>query len=77
VICSRPHSWRARRTLALPAGSKYLSKAATAAADSACRDIEAGLASDILSLKWSFEWPTRDEWRAGQRYGYCWTPDPA
>jgi hypothetical protein len=77
VICSAPHAWRARATIDLPKGSKYLGKAPGADADAACRDIEARLASDILKLKWSFEWPTRAQWDAGQRYGYCWTPDPA
>ena len=77
VICSAPHSWRARAAIDLPNGSKYLGKAPGAAADATCRDIEARLASDILTLKWSFEWPTQAQWEAGQRYGYCWTPDPA
>jgi hypothetical protein len=77
VICSQRHSWRARATINLPKGAKYLGKPAGAAADSACRDIDARLASDILKLEWSFEWPTREQWGAGQRYGYCWTPDPA
>jgi hypothetical protein len=77
VICSRPHSWRARATIDLPADTRYLGKAAGAVADASCHDTEARLASDILKLRWSFEWPTRDQWKAGQRYGYCWTPDPA
>ncbi|MBW8752131.1 MAG: septum formation family protein [Propionibacteriales bacterium] len=77
VICSAQHSWRARATIPLPKGTTYLAKAAGATADSACRDIDARIASDILTLKWSFEWPTRAQWDAGQRYGYCWTPDPA
>lgn len=77
VICSQRHTWRARETIDLPPGTKYLDRKAGAAADSTCRDIEARLASDVLELKWSFEWPTRDQWRAGQRFGYCWTPDPA
>lgn len=77
VICSAPHSWRARATIALPANAQYLGKAAGAAADSSCRDTEARLASDILALRWSFEWPTRAQWDTGQRYGLCWTPDPA
>jgi len=77
VICSRPHTWRARSTVNLPARAKYLDKAAGAAADSTCHDVESRLASDILKLQWSFEWPSRSEWDAGQRFGYCWTPDPA
>jgi hypothetical protein len=77
VICSRRHSWRARATVAVPRGSAYLDKHAGAVADAACHDVEARLAGDILKLKWSFEWPTREQWDAGQRYGICWTPDPA
>jgi hypothetical protein len=77
VICSQRHAWRARATIALPHGSAYLGKRAGRVADSACHDIDARLAKDILRLKWSFEWPTRHQWDAGQRYGYCWTPDPA
>jgi hypothetical protein len=77
VICSRPHTWRVRGTVDLPAKASYLGKGAGAAADSTCHDLEARLASDVLKLKWSFEWPTRAQWADGQRYGYCWTPDPA
>jgi hypothetical protein len=77
VICSSRHTWRARTTIDLPAHAKYLGKAAGAAADSTCHDIDARLAADILKLRWSFEWPTRAQWDAGQRFGYCWTPDPA
>jgi hypothetical protein len=77
VICAQRHSWRARATIELPRGAAYLGKRAGAEADAACRDIEARLASDILRLRWSFEWPTREQWDGGQRYGYCWTPDPA
>jgi hypothetical protein len=77
VICSAPHTWRARATVDLPAHARYLGKAAGAAADSACHDVDARLAADVLKLRWSFEWPTREQWDAGQRYGICWTPDPA
>lgn len=77
VICSARHTWRARATIALPAGAAYLGKAAGARANDSCHDVEAGLARDTLKLKWSFEWPTRQQWDAGQRYGLCWTPDPA
>lgn len=77
VACSRPHTWRARATIDLPAATKYLDKAAGEDADSRCRDIDAKLAADNLKLEWSFEWPTREQWAGGQRYGLCWTPDPA
>ncbi len=77
VVCSRPHTWRARATIDLPADASYLDSAAGKTADSACRDIDARIAANSLKLRWSFEWPTREQWDAGQRYGYCWTPDPA
>jgi Septum formation len=77
VICSGPHTWRARTKVDLPAKTTYLDKAAGAAADSTCHDVESRLASDVLKLQWSFEWPSRSQWDSGQRFGYCWTPDPA
>jgi hypothetical protein len=75
VLCSARHSWRARATIALPAKTGYLSRAAGKAADSSCRDVEARRATTTLKLRWSFEWPTKTQWQAGQRYGLCWTPD--
>lgn len=77
VACSRPHKWRARATLELADGAGYLGKEAGEDANSRCRDLDARIAADRLRLRWSFEWPTREQWDAGQRYGYCWTPDPA
>jgi len=75
VLCSAPHSWRARVTTRLPAGTAYLSRGAGKVADARCRDVAAALFPDSLRLRWAFEWPTRAQWRAGQRYGLCWTPD--
>jgi hypothetical protein len=75
VLCSARHSWRARATIALPPRSDYLEKAAGKAADSACRDVEARRATSTLRLRWGFEWPTDAQWKSGQRYGLCWTPD--
>lgn len=75
VACSLEHSWRARASIDLPKGTKYLAKAAGKAADSTCRDVEARRATGSTKLRWSFEWPTKAQWTAGQRYGLCWTPD--
>ena len=76
VACSVRHSWRAFDTVDLPAGTAYLDKAAGTAADSACQDIASARANGALKFSWSFEWPTRAQWDAGQRYGYCWVPEP-
>ncbi len=75
VLCSARHTWRARSTTPLPAGTAYLAKAAGKVADDRCRDVAARLSPDSLRLRWAFEWPTRAQWHSGQRYGLCWTPD--
>lgn len=75
VLCSAKHTWRARSTITLPPHTRYLAKAAGKHADSVCRDVEARTAADSLRLRWSFEWPTAAQWRGGQRYGTCWTPE--
>lgn len=51
-------------------------EAAQAAADPVCQDAAAGIASDALDYEWGYEWPTRSQWRDGQHYGVCWSPDP-
>lgn len=74
VLCSARHSWRARTTVTLPSGTQYLAARAGKVADARCRDVAATLSPSSLRLRWAFEWPTRAQWRSGQRYGFCWTP---
>lgn len=74
VVCSEKHSWRAVDVIDLPADARHLAKDATATADSACKDIASQRSSGSLEFTWSFEWPTKAQWAAGQRYGYCWVP---
>ncbi|MCW2785066.1 MAG: hypothetical protein JWP74_1583 [Marmoricola sp.] len=74
LTCSAAHTWRAVATIDLPAHVRYLAKRPGATASSACRDIEARLAKNVFRLRWSFEWPTPAQWKAGQRYGFCWIP---
>jgi len=75
VLCSARHSWRARSTITLPARTTYLSTKAGKAATRRCRDVAAKLSPRSTKLRWTFEWPTLVQWRSGQRYGFCWTPD--
>jgi hypothetical protein len=76
VICARPHSWRAIATIPLPGGRSYPGAARVRpAGNAACRDVAAGQAADPLQFEFGWEWPTRDQWANGQRYGYCWAPD--
>lgn len=76
VICARPHAWRAVSTIALPRGRAYPGVGAVrAAGNDRCRDLVRDLADDPLSFRFGWEWPTAEQWRAGQRHGYCWAPD--
>ena len=31
-------------------------------------------AADALDFEWGYEWPTKEQWRAGQTFGRCWAP---
>jgi hypothetical protein len=74
VVCSEPHRSRAIDVVDLPRNARYLAKDAAAIGDTACKDA-ASERTDGLKLTWTFEWPTRAQWAAKQRYGYCWVPE--
>lgn len=74
VICSRRHSWRAVSVVHLPAGARLHARAAGATANARCKQVAANAAGGSLKYTWAFEWPTRKQWQAGQRYGFCWLP---
>lgn len=74
VACVRKHTWRAVAAVDLIRHARYLGKKATAAADDACHDVASERASDELRFTWSFEWPNKQLWAAGQRWGWCWVP---
>jgi len=74
VICSRHHSWRAIATIdssaaKYPGSSKLRSKG-----KAECEGPARSVADDPLNVTWSYEPPTKDQWRAGQHYGICWVP---
>ena len=75
VVCSEKHKWRAVDTMTLPSDKPYLAKDVTATADSWCKDVASERADGSLKFTWSFEWPPRAQWNAGQRWGYCWVPE--
>jgi hypothetical protein len=74
VICARRHHWRAVDVVDLPAGAAFLGKKATATANDRCQAVAAARAGSSLKYTWSFEWPTRQQWQDGRRYGFCWVP---
>ena len=75
VVCSAPHAWRAVETVDLPAAAGYLDRGVAARGDAACKAVASRRAAGALRFSWSFEWPTRPRWRAGQRWGTCWVPE--
>jgi hypothetical protein len=76
VICARPHAWRAVSTIALPRGRAYPGAGTVrSAGNDRCRDLVRDLVDDPLTFRFGWEWPTREQWQAGQRHGYCWAPD--
>ncbi|HET8718829.1 MAG TPA: septum formation family protein [Nocardioidaceae bacterium] len=75
VICSSRHSWQAVATLHLAGGDKYPGRRTVRrAGDDRCRDLVRSLADSSLRFRYGWEWPSRDQWQAGQHYGLCWAP---
>jgi hypothetical protein len=76
VICSRRHRWRAMSTIAISGGASYPGVGAVRdAGESTCRDRVREASGSPERFSYGWEWPTREQWRAGQRYGFCWAPD--
>ncbi len=75
VVCSSGHAWRALRTVDI-AGRTYpgLEKVRSAG-QQVCQDAASAQADDPLNYRWGYEWPTEQQWQAGQHYGICWAPD--
>ncbi len=75
VICSREHAWRAIQVVPFR-GATYPGVAAVrTAGEQPCQDAGAAVADSALDYQWGYEWPTAEQWKAGQHYGRCWAPD--
>lgn len=74
VICSAKHSWRAIQVVPLPRGSYPGEARAREAGQQPCQDAGAAVADEPLDYRWGYEWPSREQWDAGQTYGICWAP---
>lgn len=73
IACGLEHSWRAIDVVDL--GSSYPGEDAASSAGSAqCQAAAGELAADVLDYEWGYEWPTQEQWDAGQTYGLCWAP---
>lgn len=80
VMCREQHSWRALTTVDLtdvPAEQDppYPGDARVReAGQGPCQEAGEEAAADALDYRWGYEWPTREQWQAGQTYGICWAP---
>lgn len=75
TICSRPHSWRALTTIDIDGPDRYPGHAQVRqAGEERCRELVRRASGDPERFRYGWEWPTREQWRDGQRYGYCWAP---
>ena len=74
---ARPtHSWRAVATV--PFDGRHATPASRRSAPPArppARTPAPAPPTDALDYQWGYEWPTAEQWRAGQTYGLCWAPD--
>lgn len=76
VVCSAKHTWRAVSTIAIEGGAKYPGQAAVrASGDSDCADAVRERQDFPLEFTYGWEWPTREQWKSGQRFGICWGPN--
>jgi hypothetical protein len=75
VVCGKPHSWRAIDTIQLAGGRTYPGTAKVRrAGESDCKSRAREKAADSLKFTYGWEWPTSEQWRTGQHFGYCWAP---
>jgi hypothetical protein len=73
-ICAAPHSWVALRTVTFPAGPYPGVDEVRSAGQQPCKDAGADASSDPLNFRWSYQWPTLQQWRDGRTFGVCWAP---
>lgn len=74
VLCREPHSWRAIDVVEID-GKRYPGEAkARDAGQEPCEEAGNRVAEDPLDYQWGYEWPTKEQWNAGQTYGRCWAP---
>lgn len=73
-ICAASHNWVALRTVSFKPGPYPGVDAVRSAGQQPCQDAGADASSDPLNYRWSYQWPTLQQWRDGHTYGVCWAP---
>jgi hypothetical protein len=75
VVCGEEHSWRAISTIGIDGGKRYPGAGAVRAqGEEECQGQARAAQDDALQYDYGWEWPTKAQWEAGQRHGYCWAP---
>lgn len=79
VICAGPHRWRAVEIVPLagtagPRGRYPGVGVVRERGQEQCQNAGQDAADDPLDFQWGYEWPTAEQWSAGQTYGICWVP---
>lgn len=75
VRCSAKHSWRAIDVVAFEETDYPGAKKVQEAGRTRCEDAAADVAEDPLTFKWGYEWPTKEQWAMGQKFGRCWAAE--
>ena len=75
VVCSAKHAWRAIAVVPFEAGRYPGVAEVRGAGETPCQDAGASAASGSLDYEWGYEWPSKQQWAAGQTFGRCWAPD--
>lgn len=74
VPCAGEHTWRAVEVVDLGGGPYPGEETARGRGQEPCQAAGRARAEDPLDFEWGYEWPTEQQWEAGQRYGRCWVP---
>jgi hypothetical protein len=74
VICSRKHSWRAVASYDVPGKTWPGAQRLREIGSDPCRSAGEAAAGSSLDFEWALDWPDREQWQAGRRYGLCWAP---
>lgn len=74
VMCSEAHAFRALAALRLGSGgARYPGpKVAREGGQQRCKDLVDQLLGSSRGYTYTWTYPSPDDWRAGQRFGYCW-----
>lgn len=75
VACSQPHTWRAIDSYDVRASSYPGEAALRATGRDVCAAAAEERAGSSLEYEGALDWPTKEQWEAGQHWGLCWAPD--